>query len=106
MVAENGHGKCYRVQKCKSDGIYIIPYTRFGGVVTLRCVSAYHEPAWHFDAKFVNGEWHKMASVQKATDHGHFLEMKNSAYHWPYDLASSAVVKRVEHISTIVLVNI
>ena len=53
-----------------------------GGVGTLRNVSAYHEPAWHFDAKFVDGQGHEMANVQKATDH--FLEMKNSAYHCPY----------------------
>ena len=26
-----------------------------GGVGTLRSVTAYHEPAWHFDAKFVDG---------------------------------------------------
>ena len=29
-----------------------------------------------------------MANVQKATGHGYFLEMKNSAYHCPFDLAS------------------
>ena len=32
-----------------------------------------------------------MTYVQKATGHGHFLEMKNSAYHCPYDLASNKV---------------
>ena len=32
-----------------------------------------------------------MANVKKATGHGHFLEMKNSAYHCPYDLASNKV---------------
>ena len=52
-----------------------------GGVQTLRNVSAYHEPAWHFDAKT-----YTRANVQKAPGHGHFLEMKNSAYHCPYDL--------------------
>ena len=62
-----------------------------GGVETLRNVSAYHKPAWHFDAKFVDGQGHEMANVQKATGHGHFLEIKNSAYHCPYDLASSKV---------------
>ena len=30
-------------------------------------------------------------SVQKASDHGHFLGMKNSAYHCPYDLADNKV---------------
>ena len=32
-----------------------------------------------------------MTNVQKATGHGHFLEMKNSAYHCPYDLVSDKV---------------
>ena len=40
---------------------------------TLRSVSAYHEPAWHFDAKFVNGKGHEMANVHKATGHGHLF---------------------------------
>ena len=62
-----------------------------GDVGTLRSVSAYHKPAWHFDAKFVSGQGHEMANVQKATGHGHLLEMKNSAYHRPYDLASNKV---------------
>ena len=58
---------------------------------TLRNVSAYHEPAWHFDAKFVNGQRHVRANVQKAPDHGHFLKMKNSAYHCHYDLVDNKV---------------
>ena len=62
-----------------------------GGVEPLRCVSAYHGPAWHFDAKFVHGEGHEMENVQKAAELGHFLEMKNSAYHCPYKLASNKV---------------
>ena len=32
-----------------------------------------------------------IANVQKATGPGHFLEMKNLAYHCPYDLASNKV---------------
>ena len=47
----------------------------------LRNVSAYHEPAWHFDGKFVNVQGHVRANVYIAAGHGHFLEMKNSAYH-------------------------
>ena len=58
---------------------------------TLRNVSAYHEPMWHFDAKFVDGQGYEKANVQKATGHGHFLEMKNSAYHSPYDLVDNKV---------------
>ena len=45
-----------------------------GGVGTLRNVSAYHEPALHFDAKFVDGQGHEMANVQKATGHGFFRD--------------------------------
>ena len=28
-----------------------------GGVVTLCNITAYHEPAWHFDAKFKGMKW-------------------------------------------------
>ena len=58
---------------------------------TLRSVSAYHGPAWHFVAKFVSGQGHEMANVQKVTGHGHVFEMKNSAYRCPYDLARNKV---------------
>ena len=62
-----------------------------GGVQTLHNVSAYHEPAWHFDATFFSRDVHKRANVQKTPDHGHFLEMKDSAYHCPYDLVHNQV---------------
>ena len=62
-----------------------------GGVQTLRNVSAYHKPAWNFDAKLVNGQGHIRANVQKAPAHGHFLEMKNSVYHCHYDLVDNKV---------------
>ena len=52
-------------------------------VETLCCVSPYHEPVWHFDAKFVDGKGHEMANILEASGHCHFLEMKNSAYHCP-----------------------
>ena len=61
-----------------------------GGVRTLGCVSAYHEPAGHFDAKFVDGEGHEMANAQKATGHGHFSETQRTHLH-TYDLASNKV---------------
>ena len=51
-----------------------------GGVQTLRNVSAYKEPAWHFDAQFVDKQGHAKAKVQMASGHRHFLEMKNTAY--------------------------
>ena len=34
-----------------------------GGVQTLRNVSAYNEPTWHFDAKFVDKQGHTRANV-------------------------------------------
>ena len=43
-----------------------------GGVQMLRNVTAYHEPAWNFDAKFDNGQGHVRANVQKTPGHGHF----------------------------------
>ena len=62
-----------------------------GGVQTLRIVSAYNEPKWHFDAKFVDKQEPTRAKVQKASGHGHFLEMKNRAYHCPCDLVDNKV---------------
>ena len=52
-----------------------------GGVQTLRNVSAYHEPG----ILMLNLSMVKdiRANVQKGTGHGHFLEVKNSAYHCP-----------------------
>ena len=57
-----------------------------GEVQTLHNVSAYKEPTWHFDARFVDKQGHTKANVQKASGHRHFLEMKNTVYHSPYDL--------------------
>ena len=62
-----------------------------GGVQTLHNVSAYQKPTWHFDAKFVDRQAYTRANVQKAPGHGHFFEMKNSAYHCPYDLIDNKV---------------
>ena len=42
-------------------------------IVGMLCnVSTYHEPMWHCDAKFINGQGHEKANVQKAAGHGHF----------------------------------
>ena len=62
-----------------------------GGVQTLHNVIAYKEPVWHFDAQFVDKQGHAKAKVQIASGHGHFLEMKNTAYHSPYDLVDNKV---------------
>ena len=61
------------------------------GVQTLRNVSAYKEPTWHFDAQFIDKQGHAKAKVQIASGHGHFLGMKNTAYHSPYDLVDNKV---------------
>ena len=62
-----------------------------GGVQTMRNVSAYNEPTWHFYAQFVDKQGHAKANVQKSSGHGHFLEMKNTAYRSPYDLVDNKV---------------
>ena len=62
-----------------------------GGLQTLRNVSAYNEPTRYFDAQFVDKQEHTREKVQKASGHGRFLEMKNTAYHRPYDLAHNKV---------------
>ena len=41
----------YHVSEDRSRNIELV-----GGVDTLRCVSVFHEPAWHFDAKSVDAE--------------------------------------------------
>ena len=47
----------YRVSEVRSS---IVEFA--AGVGTPRCVSAYHESAWNFDAKFVNGEGYEMTN--------------------------------------------
>ena len=80
---------CFVKYHVSEDKLSIVESSE--GVETLRNVSAYNEPTWHFDAKFVDNQEHTMANVQKAPGHGHFLEMKNSAYHCHYDLVNNQV---------------
>ena len=61
------------------------------GVQTWRIVSAYNEHTLHFDAQFLDKKGHTKVSVQKAPGHGNFLEVKNTAYHSPYDLVDNKV---------------
>ena len=89
LATRYGAKMCFIKYHVSEDSSSIVELAR--GVGTLHCVSAYHEPAWHFDAKFVDGEIHEMANVNKATGYGYFLEMKNSAYYCTYDLASTKV---------------
>ena len=84
IAARYGGKMCFSKYHLSEDRSSIIELS--GGVATLRSVSAYHEPAWHFDAKFVNGQGNEIA-----TGHGNLLEKENSAYHCPYDLASNKV---------------
>ena len=65
----------YHVSEAQSSVVRIS-----GGVQTLRNVSAYNERTWHFDAQFLDKPGHTKANLQKASGHGHFLEMKNTAY--------------------------
>ena len=76
---------CFIKYHVSEDRLSIVELA--GGVGTLHCVSTYHEPACHFDAKFVNGKGHKMANVQKATSHGQFftdekLSIPLHLWHW------------------------
>ena len=89
LATRYGEKTCFVKYHVSEDRSSIIELS--GGVGTLRNVSAYHEPAWHFGAKFVDGQGHEMANLQKATGHGHILEMKNLAYHCPYDLSNNKV---------------
>ena len=58
---------CFTKYNVSEDRMSIIKLSE--GVGTLRSVSTYHKPTWHFDAKFVSGQGHEMANVQKATGH-------------------------------------
>ena len=59
----NGEKMCFIKYHVSENMSSIVELT--GGVGTLRCVSTYHEPAWHFDAKFFNGEGHEMETYRK-----------------------------------------
>ena len=80
---------CFVKYHVSEDESSIVSMT--GGVQTLRNVSAYNEPTWHFDAQFVDKQGQAKAKVQIASGHGHFLEMKNTAYHSPNDLGDNKV---------------
>ena len=82
LATRYGEKKCFVKYHVSEDKSSIVESS--GGVQTLRNVSIYHEPAWYFDAKFVDRQGHVRANVQKATGHGILLEMKNSAYHCPH----------------------
>ena len=89
LATRFGEKMCFGKYHVSEDKLSIVESS--GGVQTLRNVSAYHEPAWHFDAKFIDRQAHTRANLQKAQGHGHFLEMKNSAYHWPHVLIDNKV---------------
>ena len=89
LAGRYGEKMCFVKYRVSEDKSSIVESS--GGVQTLRNVNAYHEPALHFDAKFVNGHGHVRANVQKATGYGHFLVMKTSAYHYPFDLVDNKV---------------
>ena len=53
-----GEKMCFIKNHVSEDRSSIVELS--GGVGTLRSVSAYHYPAWHFDAKFISGQVHEM----------------------------------------------
>ena len=56
-MTQYGEKMCLIKYHVSEDRSSIVEFV--GGVGTLRCVT--HEPAWHFDAKSVNGEGHEIA---------------------------------------------
>ena len=64
LVTRYGEKICFVKYHVSEDRSNIVESS--GGVQTLRNVSVYHEPAWHFDGKFVNGQGHVSANVQSA----------------------------------------
>ena len=89
LAERYGEKMCFVKYHVSEDESSVVRMT--GGVQTLRNVSAYKEPTWHFDAQFVDKQGHAKAKVQIASGHGHFLEMKNTVYHSPYDLVDNKV---------------
>ena len=89
LAERYGEKMCFVKYHVSEDKSSIVESS--GGVQTLRNISAYHEPAWYFEAKFVDRQEHTRANVHKAPGHGHFLEMKNTTYHCPYDLIDNKV---------------
>ena len=89
LATRYGEKMCFVKYHVSEDKSSIVESS--GGVQTLRNVSAYNEPTWHSDATFVDKQELTRANVQKAPGHGHFLEMKNTAYHCPYYLVDSKV---------------
>ena len=53
LATTYGEKLCFIKYHVSEDRSSIVELT--GGVGTLRCVGVYHKPAWHFDAKYVNG---------------------------------------------------
>ena len=52
LATRYGEKMCFVKYHVSEDRSSIVESSR--GVETLRNVSAYHKPAWHFDGKFVN----------------------------------------------------
>ena len=57
LATRYGEKMCFVKYHVSEDKLSIVASS--GGVETLRNVSAYHEPAWHFDAKFINGQTYR-----------------------------------------------
>ena len=94
LAKRYGEKMCFVEYHVSEDRSSIVRMS--GGVQTLRNVSAYNEPTWHFDAQFVDKQGHTRAIVQIASGHGYFLETKSTAYRRPYDLVDNKVKSQRE----------
>ena len=60
LATRYGEKMCFVKYHVSEDKSSIVESS--GGVQTLRNVSAYNEPTWHFDAKFVDKQEHTESS--------------------------------------------
>ena len=86
LATRYGEKMCFVKYHVSEDRSSIVELS--GGVETLRNTTN-PRGILMLNLSMVKGM--KRQNVQRATGHGHFLEMKNSAYHCPYDLAGNKV---------------
>ena len=62
LAERYGEKICFAKYHVSEDQSSVVRMT--GGVQTLRNVSVYNEPTWHYDAQFVDKQGHAKANVQ------------------------------------------
>ena len=89
LATRYGEKMCFIKYHVSDDKSSIVKVS--GGAKTLRCISTYHEPAWHFDAKYLHRQGHTMTTVVLDTSvfSNYYLAMKTTSYYCPYDLTCS-----------------